>query len=93
MAQKKLEEYHWPFTNDDAKIVVMQIATHNREIRHPHKGDRVRLEGDETEIFVVFHVSEAAEVVTLKSETGSRFLQVISWSELRYCDGEVKHIA
>lgn len=51
------------------------------------------MEGDETEIFVVFHVSEAAEVVTLKSETGSRFLQVISWSELRYCDGEVKHIA
>ena len=66
-------------------MVLMQNATSNRETRHPKKGDQVRLDGDGTEVFFVFHVSEAAQVVTLKSVTSHRFLQVIPWSELLYC--------
>jgi hypothetical protein len=67
------------------KIILMQYATSDHTIRHPEKGDQVRLDGDGSEIFVVFHVSEAAQVVTLKSVAGDRFLQVIRWSELCYC--------
>lgn len=71
-------------------MALMQYATSDREIRHPQKGDRVRLDGDGSEVFVVFHVSDAAQVVTLKSVAGNRFLQVIPWSELCYC-GEAEN--
>ena len=66
-------------------MILMKNATSDRTIRHPEKGDQVRLDGDGNEVFVVLHVSEAARVVTLKSVTGTRFLQVIPWSELCYC--------